>query len=188
MDIDDADGQRLTLRAQRVVNAAGLFADTVAAMAGIDCGKEDCRIRPCKGEYFKIADRHRGLLHHLVYPAPSPVHLGAHVVLGLDGGMKLGPSSFYVDELDYTVDPAHRAEFYEKARTFLPFLKPDDLTPDMSGIRPKLYRAGEPFRDFIIREETARGLPGFVNLIGMESPGLTSCLAIAEMVGGLLPS
>ena len=188
VDIDDADGQRLTLRALRVVNAAGLHADRVAEMAGMDCGKEDCRIRPCKGEYFKVADRHRGALARLVYPVPSPVHLGAHLVLGLDGGMKIGPSSFYVDELDYAVDPSHGGEFFEKARKFLPFLEPADLTPDMSGIRPKLYRAGEPFRDFIIREETDRGLPGFVNLIGMESPGLTSCLAIAEMVSGLLPS
>ena len=62
----------------------------------------------------------------------------------------------------------------------------DDLTPDMSGIRPKLYRRGEPFRDFVIREESDKGLPGLINLIGMESPGLTSCLAIAEMVEGLL--
>jgi L-2-hydroxyglutarate oxidase LhgO len=188
VDIDDADGQRLTLKAMRVVNAAGLSADRVAGMVGIDCAKENCRIRPCKGEYFKIADRHRGALRRLVYPTPSPVHLGAHVVLGLDGGMKIGPSSFYVDELDYAVDPAHAREFYEKASAFLPFLEPADLTPDMAGIRPKLYRAGEPFRDFIIREESARGLPGFVDLIGMESPGLTSCLAIAEMVSGLLPS
>jgi L-2-hydroxyglutarate oxidase LhgO len=188
VEIDDADGQRLALRAHRVVNAAGLHADGVAEMAGMDCGKEDCRIRLCKGEYFKVADRHRGTLGRLVYPVPSPVHLGAHLVLGLDGGMKIGPSSFYVSELDYSVDPSHGREFYEKARRFLPFLEPDDLTPDMAGIRPKLYRGGEPFRDFLIREESARGLPGFVNLIGMESPGLTSCLSIAEMVSGLLPA
>jgi L-2-hydroxyglutarate oxidase LhgO len=188
VEIDDADGERLTLRALRVINTAGLHADRIAEMTGIDCEKEGYRIHPCKGEYFKISDRHRGRLHRLVYPVPSAVHLGAHAVLGLDGSLKIGPSSFYVEALDYSVDPAHAPEFHEKARRFLPFLVNDDLSPDMSGIRPKLYRQGEPFRDFVIREESDRGLPGFINLIGMESPGLTSCLAIAEMVSSLLPS
>ena len=188
VEIDDADGQKLTLRARQVVNSAGLHADRIAEMAGIDCDAAGYRIRPCKGEYFSVAARHRDSLRHLVYPAPSPVHLGAHAVLGLDGSLKIGPSSFYVSTLDYSVDPDHAPEFLQKARRFLPFLEEGDLTPDMSGIRPKLYRRGEPFRDWVIREESERGLPGFVNLIGMESPGLTSCLTIAEMVDGLLPS
>ena len=186
MEIDDADGEHLTLRAAAVINAAGLHADEIARTMGIDCEKAGYRIRPCKGEYFKVADRHRGKLHRLVYPVPTAVHLGAHAVLGLDGGLKLGPSSFYVDSLDYAVDAAHASDFHAKASRFLPFLSREDLTPDMSGIRPKLYREGEPFRDFIIREESDRGLPGVVNLVGMESPGLTSCLAIAEMVDGLV--
>jgi L-2-hydroxyglutarate oxidase LhgO len=188
VEIDDADGKPLTLRARQVVNSAGLYADRIAEMAGIDCEKAGYRILPCKGEYFKVSARHGGRLRHLVYPAPSPVHLGAHAVLGLDGSLKIGPSSFYVSALDYSVDPSHATEFLEKARRFLPFLQEGDLSPDMSGIRPKLYRRGEPFRDWVIREESDRGLPGFVNLIGMESPGLTSCLAIAEMVDGMLPS
>jgi L-2-hydroxyglutarate oxidase LhgO len=112
--------------------------------------------------------------------------LGTHAVLGLDGGLKLGPSSFYVDAIDYSVDPSHQREFLEKGRRFLPFLEFEDLAPDMSGIRPKLYREDEPFRDFIIREESDRGLSGFINLVGIESPGLTACLAIAEMVEGLI--
>jgi L-2-hydroxyglutarate oxidase LhgO len=188
VEIDDADGQRLALRARQVVNSAGLSADRIAEMAGIDCEKEGYRIRPCKGEYFRVSARHGGKLHRLIYPVPSAVHLGAHAVLGLDGSLKIGPSSFYVSAFDYSVDAAHATEFLDKARRFLPFLGEDDLTPDMSGIRPKLYRRGEPFRDWVIREEADRGLPGLVNLIGMESPGLTSCLAIAEMVEGLLPS
>jgi L-2-hydroxyglutarate oxidase LhgO len=91
-----------------------------------------------------------------------------------------------VDTLDYAVDPSHRGEFHAKARRILPFLDAEDLSPDQSGIRPKLYRAGEPFRDFVIREESDRGLPGLISLVGMESPGLTSCLSIAEMVAGLV--
>jgi L-2-hydroxyglutarate oxidase LhgO len=169
-----------------VINSAGLHADRVAEMAGIDISKAGYRIRPCKGEYFRVSSRHRGALHTLVYPVPSSVHLGAHAVLGLDDSLKIGPSSFYVDALDYGVDPAHKAMFHQKAHRFLPFLELDDLSPDMSGIRPKLYRQGEPFRDFVIREESNRGLPGLITLIGMESPGLTACLAIAEKVKMLL--
>lgn len=185
MEVLDADGQSLELRAACVVNSAGLHADGVAGMVGIDCDAAGYRIHPCKGEYFKVADRHRGKLRRLIYPVPSPVHLGAHAVLSLDGGLKIGPSSFFVERIEYGVDAAHRSEFHAKAARFLPFLGAEDLTPDMSGIRPKLSTAGEPLRDFVIREESDRGLPGFIDLVGMESPGLTSCLAIAEMVGGL---
>ena len=186
IEVREADGTRTGLKAECVVNSAGLHADRVAAMAGIDTAEAGYEIRPCKGEYFRVSARHRGRLQTLVYPVPSPVHLGAHAVLGLDGSLKIGPSSFYVDALEYGVDPAHQAEFHRKAVRFLPFLDLDDLSPDMSGIRPKLYRRGEPFRDFIIREESDRGLPGLVNLVGMESPGLTSCLTIAEKVKNLL--
>ncbi len=186
VQIRDADGSPFDVKSSCVINSAGLGADRVAGMAGIDVEKSGYAIRPCKGEYFRVADAHRGKLSHLVYPTPSPVHLGAHAVLGLDGSLKLGPSSFYVDSLDYSVDPAHQREFFEKARRFLPFLSFEDLRPDMSGIRPKLYRRGEPFRDFVIREESDKGFPGLIDLIGMESPGLTSCLAIAEYVEGLL--
>jgi L-2-hydroxyglutarate oxidase LhgO len=182
VEVKEADGSRSTLGAYRVVNSAGLHAENVAAMAGIDTAKAGYRIHPCKGEYFRISSRHRGILSHLVYPTPSPVHLGAHAVLALDGSLRLGPNSFYVDSLDYDVDAGHRVGFFEKAKRFLPFLELEDLTPDQSGIRPKLYRADEPFRDFVIREEGDRGLPGLIDLVGIESPGLTACLAIAEHV------
>jgi len=182
VEVKEADGTATTLAADRLVNSAGLSADAIAVKAGIAVDEAGYRIRPCKGEYFRISSRHRGILSHLVYPTPSPVHLGAHAVLALDGSLRLGPNSFYVDSLDYDVDPDHRDGFHEKAARFLPFLEPGDLTPDQSGIRPKLYRAGEPFRDFVIREESDRGLPGLIDLVGIESPGLTSCLAIAEHV------
>lgn len=184
-EIQEPNGELTILRSACVINSAGLHADRVAEMAGIDIAQAGYCIRPCKGEYFRVSSRHRGKLHTLVYPVPSSVHLGVHAVLGLDDSLKIGPSSFYVDALDYGVDPAHQAVFHQKARRFLPFIELDDLSPDMSGIRPKLYRQGEHFRDFVIREESDRGLPGFVNLIGMESPGLTACLAIAEKVKAL---
>ena len=133
-----------------------------------------------------MSNRHQGKLGRLVYPTPSAIHLGAHAVLSLDDRLKIGPNAVYVDEISYQVDESNREEFYNKAKSFLPFLELDDLAPDMAGIRPKLYRQGEAFRDFIIQEEGDRGLSGLVNLVGIESPGLTSCLAIAEAVDRLL--
>jgi L-2-hydroxyglutarate oxidase LhgO len=188
VEMTDADGSLLRVRASLVINAAGLDADRIAQTAGIDIDAAGYRIHPAKGEYFRVSPRHRGKLGRLVYPVPSTVHLGAHAVLGLDGGLKIGPNSIPAEGGDYHVDPAHAGEFLSKAARFLPFLEEGDLTPDMAGIRPKLYRLGEPFRDFVIREESGRGLPGLVNLVGIESPGLTGCLAIAEEVGRLLGS
>jgi len=186
VEMTDADGAAFVLHAEIVVNAAGLDADRIAQSAGIDIDAAGYRIHPAKGEYFRVSSRHRGRLRRLVYPVPSPVHLGAHAVLGLDGGLKIGPNSVATVLGDYAVDPSHEADFFAKASKFLPFLEPGDLTPDMAGIRPKLYRLGEPFRDFVISEESGRGFPGMVNLVGMESPGLTACLAIAEEVTRLL--
>lgn len=184
--IRDADGEDLPLTSSVVINAAGLEADRVAEMAGIDADEQGYRIFPCKGEYFAVSNRHTGKIGCLVYPVPTALHLGAHVVLGLDDNFKLGPSSFFVEEIDYDVDPAHQEDFFLKARRFLPFLEYEDLSPSMAGIRPKLYRPGEPFRDWVIREESPLGLPGLINLVGIESPGLTACLAIAEMVEGMV--
>jgi len=185
-EMTDADGQGLTLRSACVVNSAGLGADRIAASAGIDIDAEGYRIYPAKGEYFRISSRHRGRLSRLVYPVPYRDHLGAHAVLGLDGGLKIGPNSIPAVLGDYSVDPSHGPEFFRKASRLLPFLSEGDLSPDMAGIRPKLAPLSEPMRDFVIREEASRGLPGLVDLVGMESPALTSCLAIAEEVQRVL--
>ena len=186
VDIIDTDGQPLSLLSELVINCAGLGADAVAQSAGIDIDAAGYRIFPAKGEYFRIASRHRGRLHRLVYPVPSEDHLGAHAVLGLDGGLKIGPNSIPAELGDYSVDSSHEREFFQKASRLLSFLEPGDLTPDMAGLRPKLAPLSEPLRDFVIREESDRGLPGLVDLVGMESPALTSCLAIAEEVERLL--
>jgi L-2-hydroxyglutarate oxidase LhgO len=186
VEIKDTDGEQLQLESAVVINSAGLWADRIAWMAGIDVDAEGYRIYPCKGEYFSVSSRHLGKVGRLVYPTPSPIHLGAHAVLSLDDRLKIGPNAVYVDEISYQVDEDGQEEFYSKARRFLPFLELEDLTPDMAGIRPKLYRKGEPFRDFIIQEEGERGLSGLVNLVGIESPGLTTCLTIAEEVDRLL--
>jgi len=185
VEIRDTTGETVFMASEVVINAAGLGADQIAAMAGIDIDAAGYRLHPCKGEYFAVADRHRGKLAHLVYPAPTVISLGVHSVLKLDGSLKLGPNAFYVDTLNYDIDVSHRREFYESTRKYLPFIEYKDLQPDMAGIRAKLQAADETFRDFVIREESNRGLPGLVNLIGLESPALTASPAIARYVESL---
>jgi len=184
--IRDADGQRYEFSTRVVINAAGLGAERVARMAGIDTAGAGYTIHPCKGEYFRVGGGKGKTLTHLVYPPPTEINLGIHTVLDLQGGLKLGPNAFYVDALEYSVDEGHRREFRLGAREYLPFIEEDDLTPDMAGIRPKLYREGEPVRDFVICDESARGLPGFINLVGIESPGLTASPAIARVVARMV--
>jgi len=184
--VADTDGTTLTLSCGIVINAAGLGSDRIAEKAGIDPDLAGYRIRFCKGEYFEVAPRHRGKLTHLVYPAPSTISLGIHCVIGLDGNLKLGPNAFFVDSINYSVDASHSGEFFRAGRTLFPFIEEHDLSPGMAGIRPKLQRNGESFRDFVIRDERDRGLPGFINLVGIESPGLTASLAIARYVENLL--
>jgi L-2-hydroxyglutarate oxidase LhgO len=184
-----AKGATETFTVERVVNAAGLEADTVAAMAGIDVEAAGYRQHYCKGSYFSVAPAKAGLVTRLVYPVPGRVSLGVHAVLGLDGRLRFGPDVEYVRRrMDYRVDEAKRAAFAVAARRLVPAIEDEDLAPDISGIRPKLQGPGQDFRDFVIAEESDRGLPGLVNLMGMDSPGLTSALAIAEHVAELVGS
>jgi L-2-hydroxyglutarate oxidase LhgO len=119
---------------------------------------------------------------------PGHVSLGVHAVIGLEGRLRFGPDVEYVDDrrTDYRVEDSARARFGEGARRLVPAIADEDLTPDMSGIRAKLQGPGQPVRDFVIAEESARGLPGWINLVGIDSPGLTSSLAIAEEVARLV--
>lgn len=191
------DGYRLTIYdgdgvfefdAFVLINSAGLGSEAVAAMAGIDTGRACYRLHPCKGEYFAVAPEKSRLLRHLVYPLPekSGTGLGIHSNIDLSGRMRLGPGSAYVSDIDYRVDASHRDFFAASVKRFLPFIEAADLEPDTSGIRPALQGPGEGFRDFVIREEADKGLPGFINLIGIESPGLTAAPAIGEMVGDMV--
>lgn len=173
-----------TIHAQQVINCAGLEAEETAAMVGIDTEKQGYRLHPCKGEYFKI--KRKLNIKHLVYSVPTAYSLGIHLSMDLAGGLRLGPSAFYVDELDYNVDESHAEEFFQAARCYLPDLQRTDLLPDFAGIRPKLQAPGEAMRDFVIKEESALGFPGWINLIGIESPGLTASLAIGEYVAAML--
>jgi L-2-hydroxyglutarate oxidase LhgO len=175
-----SDGEPYEFLSEKVVNAAGLNSDIIAGMIG-----KSYRHHYCKGNYFRIADSKNGMVRRLVYPVPEEKHvgLGVHLTMDLGGRMKLGPDTAYIErEEDYRVDAARGDMFFEAAVKFLPFIKREDITPDMSGIRPKLQGPGEDFRDFVISED----LPGFINLVGIESPGLTAAPAIARYVRGIL--
>jgi L-2-hydroxyglutarate oxidase LhgO len=168
-----------------VINAAGLFSDRVAQMAGIDIEKAGYKLHYCKGEYFSLSPKIGRLVNRLVYPVPEQAGVGVHVTLSTDGRMRLGPNVKYTDTIDYSIDENDKAEFFRAAQRYLPSIALDDLAPDFAGIRPKLQGQGQGFRDYIIRDETDKGLPGLINLIGIESPGLTASPAIAKYVAGI---
>lgn len=184
----DDNGHEDTFESRIVINSAGLYSDEIASLAGIDTNALGYRISPMKGEYFRVGRGKHGLVNGLVYPTPEKnvAGLGIHATKDLSGALRLGPNAFPVKMLSYDVDPSHSKEFYEKARHMLPFLEPEDLYPDMAGIRPKIQKPGESQKDFIISHENIRGLSGMINLIGIESPGLTSCLAIGKYVANMV--
>jgi len=181
-------GKLETFTTERLVNAAGLEADRVAALAGVDVAAAGYQLHYCKGSYFSVAASKAHLVSRLVYPVPGHFSLGVHAIVDFAGRLKFGPDAEYLPDrrLDYRVDESKRGAFAEAVRKLVPDIRDEDLAPDISGIRPKLQAAGEPFRDFVIAEESARGLPGLLNLVGIDSPGLTSAPAIAEHVAALV--
>ena len=181
VQIKDRDGVS-AFEARAIINCAGLNSDRIAQLAGIDIAEADYELHYCKGEYFSLTSRYRNIVSRPIYPVPEQAGHGIHLKPGLDGRVLLGPSADYVQAIDYAVDDTHRRAFYNSARRFLPVLELEDLAPESAGIRPKLQGPGEPFRDFVIAHEERAGLPGLIDLIGIESPGVTACLAIAQYV------
>jgi L-2-hydroxyglutarate oxidase LhgO len=184
----DEGGNTSSITCEIVINAAGLGSDLVAQMIGMDIDKEDLRLNYVKGSYFAITSSKAKLVSRLVYPVPANEGLGVHTLMDLGGRLKFGPDVEYLEDrvLDYSVAESKRHAFADSIRRILPSISDEDILPDMSGIRPKLQKKGRPARDFYIVHETGRGLLGFVNLIGIESPGLTSSPAIARYIEKLL--
>ena len=178
--------ERSAVACEAVVNAAGLASDAVAERAGFDVEARGYRLHPCKGDYFALAPGAPVHVSSLVYPVPAGPSLGVHATIDLGGRIRFGPDAEYVDRIDYRVDPGKAAAFAEAVRRYLPELRAEWLSPDGAGVRPKLAAPGEAFRDFVVAEESEAGWPGFVNLIGIESPGLTAASAIARRVVALL--
>jgi len=170
------------LAADAIVNAAGLHAQDVAA--AIEPASPAPRRFLARGCYFQLAGR--APFSRLIYPVPVPGGLGVHLTLDLGGQARFGPDVEWIDAIDYTVDP-HRADaFYAEVREYWPQLPDASLAPAYAGIRPKLSGPGEPAADFVIDGPRAHGVPGLIHLFGIESPGLTACLAIGEHVSSLL--
>ncbi len=191
VEVIDSNGDFFSFFSKIVINCAGLESDNVAEMAGIDIEKQHYVLKYCKGQYFRVSNKRSNYIKRLIYPVPeSEGGLGIHATPDLTGSLRLGPDDRYIsrDEANYDLDSSDRDKFYQSAKQFLPFLEKDDLSPDMAGIRPKLQGKGEGFRDFVIKEESDLGLPGFINLIGVESPGLTCAPAIAGYVGNIVKS
>jgi L-2-hydroxyglutarate oxidase LhgO len=169
-----------TISADIVVNAAGLSAQQVASTI---MGFPAHMIPPtfyAKGNYFSLAAPMP--FSRLIYPVPEPGGLGVHLTLDLGGQARFGPDVEWIDEINYQVDPKRARRFYGEIRKYWPGLADNALNPDYAGIRPKTSGRGTPAGDFIIQDGRNHGIHGLINLFGIESPGLTSCLAIAEHV------
>jgi L-2-hydroxyglutarate oxidase LhgO len=163
-----------------LINCAGIGAQGVArGIADYPADRVPRQVL-AKGNYFSFTGK--PAFTRLIYPTPMPGGLGVHVTLDLAGRMRFGPDVEWIEGEDYDVDPRRANIFYERIRTYWPDLPDDSLAPDYAGIRPKLTGKGEPAADFMIDAPAQHGLPGLVQLFGIESPGLTSSLSLAEEV------
>jgi L-2-hydroxyglutarate oxidase LhgO len=168
----------MRLAAGLVVNAAGLGAQTLArSIIGMPADKIPPR-HLAKGNYFSLSGR--SPFSRLIYPMPTPGGLGVHLTLDLAGQAKFGPDVEWVDEIDYDVDPGRAPSFYAAIRTYWPDLPEGALQPGYAGVRPKIARPGGSTTDFLLQTEKEHGVAGLINLFGIESPGLTASLAIAD--------
>ena len=183
INLEASDGTRL--QARTVVNAAGLHAPTLAArFVGLDPAHVPTA-HFAKGSYFTLTGK--APFSHLIYPVPEAAGLGVHLTLDLGGQAKFGPDVQWVTSADdLLVDPARGDAFYAEVRKYWPGLRDGALAPGYAGIRPKIQGASQPAADFVIQGPAVHGVPGLVNLFGIESPGLTSSLAIAEHVAALV--
>jgi L-2-hydroxyglutarate oxidase LhgO len=180
VEIDVGGVDPMTLRCKLLVNSAGLHAP---GLAGRIAGMPQDRI-PCahyaKGNYFTLSGR--SPFSRLIYPVPVPGGLGVHLTIDLGGQARFGPDVQWIDAIDYTVDPARADSFYAAVRKYWPALKDAALQPGYAGIRPKIVPRGAPAQDFVVQGPQSHGVPGLINLFGIESPGLTASLALAEYV------
>ena len=176
----------MTLTSRFVVNASGhgacQLARQLAALPPRQCPEPILS----KGNYFRLQGK--APFSRLIYPVPEVGGLGVHITIDLAGQARFGPDVEPVTIEEYSVDPQRAAGFYAAVRQYWPGLPDDSLTADYSGIRPKIHWQNAPYNDFLITSEQDHGLPGLINLFGIESPGLTSSMAIAEHVKALLTS
>ncbi|MGJ5176616.1 NAD(P)/FAD-dependent oxidoreductase [Bradyrhizobium oligotrophicum] len=184
IEVDAGGEQPMTLSCRLLINAAGLNAP---ALARLTDGMPPSLVPTAylaKGNYFSCSAK--APFSRLIYPVPEPGGLGVHLTLDLAGQARFGPDVQWIDAIDYTVDPARAERFYPAIRKYWPTLPDGALMPSYSGIRPKIVPPAVASQDFVIQGPRDHGVAGLINLFGIESPGLTSSLAIAAHVGELI--
>lgn len=181
--LEASDGTALEVTT--VVNAAGLYApDLASRFTGLDA-KHVPGAWYAKGNYFTLSGR--APFNHLIYPVPQAAGLGVHLTLDMGGQAKFGPDVEWVDSpTDLVVDPRRGDAFYSEVRRYWPALADGALVPGYAGIRPKIHAPKDTARDFVIEGPSVHGVPGLVNLFGIESPGLTSALAMGQHVADIV--
>lgn len=183
-EVEVGGDEPVAIPVDAVVNAASLGAQALARATEGYPAERVPRLVLAKGNYFGCLGK--PAFSRLIYPAPVDGGLGTHVTLDLAGRMRFGPDVEWIEREAYEVDPRRAASFYASIRRYWPGLPDDSLVPDYSGIRPKLTGPGEPAADFVVEGPAEHGLPGLVHLFGIESPGLTSSLSLAEDVADRL--
>lgn len=185
IDISDPK-TNIEIESKFIINCAGLYSASVSKNILRD--QSPYNLYFCKGHYYSVQGK--SLVSRLIYPIPDKnlVSLGIHTTIDMSGRMKLGPDVMYIDNIDYSFkdDYEHKKNFFNVAKQYLPTLDITKMEKDYCGIRPKLAGPGEKFKDFIIQEESEKGYPGIINLIGIESPGLTASPSISNMVSDIL--
>jgi L-2-hydroxyglutarate oxidase LhgO len=182
----DTNGEKYSIETNTVINSAGLNASSVAdSIMGFP---KDLipKIHLCKGSYFKLSGKPP--FRHLIYPIPpvSGEGLGIHATIDMQGSVRFGPDVEYIDTIDYEVNKTKRSDFYDSIRRYFPSVDSSKLIPDYCGIRPKLQGPRDSVKDFMIEEYSSYGYPSLIQLFGIESPGLTASLSIAEKVAKLV--
>ena len=180
----NSQGENITLQCSLLINCAGLHSGKVAESIEGLLKQHIPAIHYCRGHYFSYQGK--SPFKQLIYPVPTAHGLGIHASLNIAGQLKFGPDTQYIDQIDYQVDPALKASFVTAITKYFPSVDESKLQPDYAGIRPKLQAENGAFEDFTIQSEAVHGLTGLVNLFGIDSPGLTSSLAIAKHVAELI--
>ena len=187
---NEVNAESTEIEFKQLINASGLYAPQLAQrMQGLNATHVP-QAHYAKGNYYSLSGK--SPFKHLIYPIPSEAGLGVHITIDLGGQAKFGPDVQWLegitdpDEIDYSVDPKRADAFYAEVRKYWPGLRDGQLSPSYSGVRPKIVSAQDAAADFLIQGDAVHGIKGLVNLFGIESPGLTSSMAIGEYVAGML--
>tara|TARA_Y100000746_G_C15451841_1_gene427497 strand:+ start:186 stop:1298 length:1113 start_codon:yes stop_codon:yes gene_type:complete len=186
IDIENYYGEIETVNCKWVINASGLNSDLLGELLNDEFPK----LKFLKGSYFKLSSKWKGKFKKLIYPLPDMKHgsLGIHLTIDRDGMARLGPNADWIDDRqeDYKVDDSLNEVFYEEGKKYILDLKLNELTADYSGIRPKIFMDNNSMPDFYINHEEKNGFPGWINLIGIESPGLTGSISIGNDIAKII--